>query len=132
VIAGGCHCGWTRYSCDEPYVSAVHCHCGMCRKSSGAAFMTWVSLPRRAFRIDAGQPAVRETSSGVKRAFCRDCGAQLFMDYADSPTIDVSAGTLDHPEAIEVRENIWTEARLLLAKGFDADLPSHAGASPES
>ena len=98
-VLGGCHCGDVRYACTEPYRYAVHCHCGTCRRSSGAAFMTWVCLPRPAFRLTRGLPVRRASSPGVERAFCTGCGTQLLMDYAGSDTVDVAVGTLDEPAA---------------------------------
>lgn len=124
-LKGGCLCGAIRYRSDLPYRYAVHCHCGMCRKTSGAPFMTWVCLPREGFAFEMGQPRLRRSSGEVTRAFCGDCGAQIYMDYDGSRTIDVSLGTLERPEDITVLDNIWVSARLPLMKGFDADLPQH-------
>ncbi len=129
-VLGGCHCGDVRYACTEPYRYAVHCHCGTCRRSSGAAFMTWVCLPRPAFRLTRGLPVRRASSPGVERAFCTGCGTQLLMDYAGSDTVDVAVGTLDEPGGVSARDNIFVAERLPLAKGFDATLPSHAGFAP--
>ncbi|TKT76757.1 GFA family protein [Aquamicrobium sp. LC103] len=132
AITGGCLCGSVRYRCDEPYRYAVHCHCSMCRKSSGAAFMTWVCLPREAFRLTAGTPRPRRSSATAQRAFCPDCGAQIYMDYRGSGTIDVSVGTLDDAGSVTALDNIWVEERLPLMKGFDGDLPEHRQFSPRS
>jgi hypothetical protein len=87
--------------------------------------MTWVCLPRESFRFVEGTPVVRQSSAAVRRGFCGGCGAQIYMDYAGSPTIDVSVGTLDRPEQVTVLDNIWTSSRLPLMKGFDSDLPEH-------
>jgi hypothetical protein len=125
-VTGGCHCGTIRYRSEKAYLYAVHCHCSICRKSSGAAFMTWVCLPRESVRITAGQPVMRRTSAEVQRAFCASCGAQIYMDYAGSPTLDVSVGTLDAPAGVTVLDNIWVSARLPMMKGFDGELPQHA------
>ena len=123
-VTGRCRCGAVRYACAEDYSHAVHRHCSACRRSSGAAFMTWVCLPRAAFKL-AGAVVQRQSSAGVTRSFCASCGAQILMDYSGSDTVDVSIGTLDAPEGITVRDNIFVEERLPLAKGFDSDLPQH-------
>ncbi|WP_353647033.1 GFA family protein [Mesorhizobium sp. WSM2240] len=132
AATGGCLCGKIRYRSRLPYRYAVHCHCSMCRRSSGAAFMTWVCFPRESFSFTNEQPAVRRTSAEVHRAHCPDCGAQIYMDYQDSSTIDVSIGTLDAADAIQALDNIWVSARLPLLKGFDSDLPQHDGFSPRT
>jgi hypothetical protein len=131
-ITGGCQCGAIRYRSDEPCRYAVHCHCRMCQRSSGAAFMTWVCLPRDAFQFTDGRPAIRQSSSTAQRAFCGSCGAQIYMDYQDSPTIDVSVGTLDKPETISALDNIWVTSRLPLMKGFDSDIPAYPRFSPRT
>jgi hypothetical protein len=92
--------------------------------------MTWVCLPREGFAVSAGAPVVRRSSETVKRAFCAGCGAQIWMDYDGSPTIDVSIGTLDRPVEISVLDNIWVSERLPLMKGFDSVLPQHAKFAP--
>jgi hypothetical protein len=129
-LTGGCACGAVRYVSRLGYAYAVHCHCGMCRKCSGAPFMTWVCLPREGFSSDGAGLRIRRSSAGVKRGFCGDCGAQIYMDYHASPTIDVSVGTTDRPETIEVGDNIWTVSRLPLMKGFDSALPQHNEFAP--
>lgn len=124
-FTGGCLCGTVRYRCDRSYDYAVHCHCDMCRKASGAPFMTWVCFQRGIVRFEGMEPRRRRSSAEVTRGFCPDCGAQSYMDYDGSPTLDFSIGTLDTPEDVTVLDNIWTGLRLPMMKGFDAELPQH-------
>lgn len=82
--------------------------------------------PRGGFSFNAGEPRIRQSSAGVKRAFCSECGAQMTMDYASSSSLGISIGTLDEPERIAtVIDNIWTSSRLPVMKDFDAELVSH-------
>ncbi len=94
--------------------------------------MTWVCLPREGFGFTNEKPVVRRTSAEVKRAHCPGCGAQIYMDYQGSSTIDVSIGTLDAPEAVSALDTSWVSARLPWLKGFDSDLPQHDGFSPRT
>lgn len=89
--------------------------------------MTWVCFPRDSVSVTTGDVRLRRSSPGVKRAFCPSCGAQIYMDYDGSPTIDVSIGTLDEPDRIAVRRNIYVATRLSLMRGFDAELPDYRG-----
>ncbi len=89
--------------------------------------MTWVLMPREAFAVTKGRPIIRRVSDKARRAFCGSCGAQIYMDYEDEPSIDVSIGTLDAPDEIVVLDNIWAAERIVAAKGFDAALPDHEG-----
>jgi hypothetical protein len=127
IHEGGCFCGAIRFAVDAPYSHAVHCHCRTCQRLSGAPFVTWVCMPREAFRITAGEPLIRRTSPQAVRGFCGACGSALFMDYDGWPTLDVSIGSLDAPDAIDVLDNIWAAGRLKVSKGFDATLADHSG-----
>ena len=42
---GGCLCGAVRYRASADPLRVVSCHCGMCRRTSGAAFLTFVHFP---------------------------------------------------------------------------------------
>eukprot|EP00931_Biecheleriopsis_adriatica_P050015 TRINITY_DN28945_c0_g1_i1.p1 TRINITY_DN28945_c0_g1~~TRINITY_DN28945_c0_g1_i1.p1 ORF type:complete len:156 (-),score=29.60 TRINITY_DN28945_c0_g1_i1:93-560(-) len=61
------------------------CHCSMCRQATGAPYVPFVALPRRAiFGIDVSTYA----SSGVaSRGFCGKCGSFMYMDYGEPTTI---------------------------------------------
>ena len=125
-FTGGCLCGAIRYRSTLPHRYAVHCHCRMCQRTSGAPFMTWVTTPRDGFSFIRGEPKVRQSSAGVKRAFCGDCGAQITMDCESASSLGISIGTLDEPENIaSAIDNIWASSRLPVMKGFDAELVSH-------
>lgn len=136
VLSGGCLCGAVRYAVDAAPVVSCHCHCGLCRRASGAAFVTWTTVPVSAFRWTRGTPAAFRSSSWATRHFCAACGTQLTF-RVDAPaertdgTLDVTSASLDQPEAAAPAAHIWLSARLEwvvlpddgLAR-FDEDLPS--------
>jgi len=45
-ISGGCVCGGTRYVLKSLPVALVDCHCTDCRRSAGAPYVQWGSVPR--------------------------------------------------------------------------------------
>ena len=97
---GACLCGAVQYDVSCEIVSASHCHCSMCRKFHGAAFATYGNVPRQHFRYVKGQDAVRdfESSPGVKRSFCANCGASLtWSDDRYANEIAFALGTLETP-----------------------------------
>lgn len=123
TLDGGCLCGAVRYRLRHATADVAHCHCATCRKASGAAFVTWATLPRGDVTLLAGEPTGRRSSSHATRWFCAACGTQLFLDDDDEATLDVTQGSLDTPDAVTARYNCWVDGRLDGMKGFDRDLP---------
>lgn len=107
---GRCSCGSIEFTLTERPTSACHCHCVSCRRASGAPFMTWVTFPRTSFDITRGRIAERESSPGVRRGHCADCGMSITYLHADRlDEIDISAVSLDAPELVEPAAHIWVE-----------------------
>jgi hypothetical protein len=112
VIRGGCLCGTVRYEATGQPYNVTHCHCIDCRRSSGAAFVTWVSFKRREFRFTHGEPRLIAWSNRL-RSFCPACGTSLtFMTSNEADEVDVTVCTFDHPEEIAPADHTWVEDRL--------------------
>jgi hypothetical protein len=127
IIAGGCLCGRVRYeAAGEPY-NITHCHCLDCRRSSAAAFVTWASFRRNAFRFTGEHP--RELQwAGRLRSFCPHCGTPLtFMTEAEADEVDVTVCSFDHPEKVTPTDHTWVDDRLPWIRLAD-DLPTYRGA----
>jgi hypothetical protein len=122
---GGCLCGAVRYRADAEPVDSNHCHCRMCRVASGAPIVTWVTFDRAHFRWTKGAPTLRRSSDIATRGFCGTCGTPLLWDGDAEPgRIDVTAGSLDRPEAIAPRDHLWTESAVPWLHVAD-DLPRY-------
>jgi hypothetical protein len=124
AITGGCLCGAIRYEGrGEPY-NITHCHCLDCRKSTGAAFVTWASFARPAFRFVLGEPRMI-TWEGRLRSFCDKCGSSLtFMSGPDSNEVDVTVATFDEPERVSPGDHVWVCDRLRWIESISL-LPTH-------
>lgn len=111
-IAGGCLCGGTRYALETPPTSLNDCHCIDCRRSSGAPFVTWGTVPRAQLKITAG--SVRQIPHANRvRSFAACCGTHLFFEEsAEAESIDVTIASLDDPAPFPPEFAIWTEDRL--------------------
>lgn len=99
---GSCLCGAVRYQTLTTPKALSHCHCSQCRKSHGAAFASYASVPRSDLLILAGSEKIRfySSSESVQRQFCARCGSSLFWSsnqgkYCD--WISIALGTLDTP-----------------------------------
>lgn len=141
--AGGCLCGRIRWRLARVPTDVGHCHCRICQRSSGAAFLTWATVPRDELAIE-GTPAWYASSAAAKRGFCPTCGTQLFFAFeadaaahrddlpkAATETIDVSVASFDAPDLCRPTRNIWVGNRRAFLHGFDATLPDHLDEGPD-
>jgi GNAT superfamily N-acetyltransferase len=127
-LRGGCFCGALRYRIAAPPLEVSHCHCSICRRTSGAPFVTWATVPATAFAFIAGVAGELRSSAHAERRFCSACGTALTFQRDDEPdTIDVTVGSLDEPNAVVPDSHIWT-ANQMRWLHFDDDLPRHAAA----
>ena len=127
---GGCLCGAIRYRIDGPIESVGHCHCGMCRRASGALVLTWFTVAPARFTLTKGELARRLSSAHGERSFCRDCGAQIgFRSTRQPDEIDVTLGTLDHPERHPADRHVFVSDRLAWLH-LDENLPAHPAGTP--
>lgn len=107
---GGCLCGAVRYRSGEAPKYASYCHCGMCRKISGAPFTGFVEFPQPALEWTRKAPRQYQSSNGVIRGFCGDCGSSLTFE-ADG-VVFMSQGSLDAPGQVAFNCHTYTESRL--------------------
>lgn len=76
VVEGGCHCQAVRFAATGAPKFIARCHCDSCRRTTGAAFSTWVGF-RDEQVVWTGARAIYESSKGARRGFCRNCGTPL-------------------------------------------------------
>jgi hypothetical protein len=127
-LEGGCLCGGVRYRLAEAPTQLNDCHCIDCRRSSGAPFVTWGSVPRA--RVSIHQGTLRKVPHANRiRSFASCCGTQLFFENAlDAETVDVTIASLDDPTPFPPEMSIWTEDRLPWVS-LDESRPSHLRSS---
>jgi hypothetical protein len=110
---GGCLCGAIRYRATAAPTALVLCHCSTCRKASGAPALAWAIFPAASFAFTRGSPATFSSSPGVERGFCGRCGTSLTYASANHPEVaDVTAATLDNPDAFAPAKEIWLEEKI--------------------
>jgi hypothetical protein len=111
---GGCFCGYIRYQIVGKPIEITHCHCTICRRVSGAPFITWVTFASADFSFAAGNiPSRFNSSCTAERTFCNRCGTALtFAETERSQLLDVTVGSMDHPNEFVPEEHIWVSSRL--------------------
>jgi GNAT superfamily N-acetyltransferase len=121
MLTGGCLCGDVRYYVVGPVSDETNCHCNACRRSSGAPFVSWFTVPASNIVFAAGEGTEPVVSEGVefgssehgRRRFCPRCGTALTFRSTEAPgEIDVASASLDDPAALPPRDHIWAEEAL--------------------
>ena len=121
---GGCLCGAIRYKSSEAPHFASYCHCGMCRKSSGAPYAGFVQFSEDAVQWLEGRPREYQSSPGIIRRFCGDCGSSL--TFETEGVMFLSLGSLDKPENVRFECHTYTNTKLASIDLTDG-LPQHPG-----
>ena len=102
TTTGRCLCGAVTWEYDGEPNWVAHCHCESCRRNCSAAIVTFVGVPREAFRHTGAEPKVFESSSGVRRPFCGNCGSPVAYD-ADSYPHEIHLYAAGHTDPAALR-----------------------------
>src|SRR4029453_11123488 len=112
-ITGGCYCGQVRFSASPEVRVRANCHCQNCRRAAGAQAVAWITVERSQFQFVKGTPRRYRTETGAWRTFCDRCGTSLSYEHDERPDeIDVTTGSLDHPEDFPPTKDVFPEERL--------------------
>jgi hypothetical protein len=91
----------------------------------------WLHVADGLFAITSGTPVEYASSPGILRTFCGRCGTPLtYHKDGYGAAIDVTAASLDAPEAFPPIVHLWTSHRLgwLALQG---DIPSLPEGPPD-
>jgi len=120
-----CACGAVGFEFDTDPTFIAVCHCLDCKKASGGESAAFFGVPDGDFALIRGKPKsfhyVAESGKGLDRNFCADCGARLFTSNLESfpGLVFVTLGSLDQPERIEPKLEMFTKRRLKWATPLD-------------
>lgn len=107
---GSCLCGAVRYEIAGEIGPISLCHCSRCRKANGSAFLAAAQVNPSEFRMVSGAESLGdfESSPGVHRIFCRNCGSPIISRRPGPPEIiRVRVGTLDSYLKIKPQSHIF-------------------------
>lgn len=134
---GRCLCGGVRYAVQGPTVWSAGCCCESCTRAAGAPIIVWTGFKKSGFRLIMGKLKIYESSPGVRRGFCPDCGTTLTYQK-DARTISgaqddiyISTRTLDEPEIYPPTEHVNYGEHVEWFSVGDG-LPCHDTVSPEN
>lgn len=116
VFQGSCLCAAVSYELLSAPKAISHCHCSQCRKSHGAAFATYGSVPRADLRILRGAADIKSyaSSAAVLRQFCAHCGSRLFWSRSQgehAQWISIALASLDTPFAPSKQQHVHADAK---------------------
>lgn len=124
-LEGGCQCGAVRYVASGAPLMTALCHCTMCRRANAAPAVAWVLFEAENVRFTQGEPATFASSPDARRGFCARCGTPLSFTASYIPgLIDLTVGSLDQPERVQLDFHYWYSKRLSWLHVAD-DLPKH-------
>ena len=122
--SGRCACGAVTFEFNTDPEFIANCHCLDCKRSSGGEMATFFAVPQSDFTRSGEVKShhyIAESGKGLDRNFCPNCGSRLFSDnLASFPgLVFVTLGSLDRPELISPKVEIFTKRRLKWAKPLD-------------
>jgi hypothetical protein len=119
---GGCLCGLVRFEVRGPLRDVLICHCQFCQRLHTHVGAYAACAPSD-LEITSGR-TLRwfRSSPGARRAFCRKCGSALFWEPTPLTHISISAGSLNRPTGLKVKEHI-----LVAQKGDYYEPPCPSG-----
>ena len=110
MCTGGCLCGAVRYEAKGEPINVRVCHCRLCQRAIGAAFNA-----RALYEIDmvvlTGPVTSVNSSPGLKRGFCPQCGTTIFSMRETLGVMGLTSGSMDDPERFKPTEHIWISSK---------------------
>jgi hypothetical protein len=119
-IGGGCMCGAVRYDTVGEPLYVGHCHCNSCRRHTGAAVATLAIFPTDKVRFNKSDRSIYNSSPGVGRGFCNQCGTTLTWEGNGKISIHIS--TFDDPNIL-IPERHWFYKEKISWFDTNDDLP---------
>jgi hypothetical protein len=122
---GQCACGAIKFEFDTDPDFIANCHCRDCKRASGGEMATFFGIPATDFTLLSGKPKafhyIADSGKGVDRNFCPECGSRVFSSNLDSfpGAVFVQLGSLDKPELITPKVEMFTKRRLAWNKPLD-------------
>ena len=112
---GGCMCGAVRFEATGAPLSTNYCHCTSCRKHTGAPVVTLVGYKIDQVKFTKGERKIYESSPGVGRAFCGQCGTPVTWEGDGGefgPLVELLISTFDDPNAFAPQGHLRHADRL--------------------
>ena len=110
MFLGSCLCGAVKYTIQMEQLDDITlCHCHNCQKASGSAFNAITPVAAEHFQVEDEQSVLKhyESSPGVERHFCGQCGSPLFSFRPATQQYRVRIGSLDDSINFKPAQHIY-------------------------
>ncbi|WP_320152875.1 GFA family protein [uncultured Tolumonas sp.] len=127
MLKGSCLCNAIQYEIQGELGPTMMCHCSKCRKANGSAYAINAAVKIDQFHFIKGQELVSEfeSSPGVFRSFCKQCGSPLLSRRPSQPDIvRLRIGTLDTPVDVKPLAHIFVSSKASWDEIHD-DIPQY-------
>lgn len=127
MLKGSCLCNAIQYEIEGELGPTMMCHCSKCRKANGSAYAINSAVKTDQFHFIKGQELVSEfeSSPGVFRSFCKQCGSPLLSRRPSQPDIvRLRIGTLDTPVDVKPLAHIFVGSKASWDEIHD-DIPQY-------
>lgn len=124
-LSGRCLCRSVRFKASGPIIRTGHCHCESCRRATSSPVTSFFCVADANVAFEGEALRHYESSPGVSRGFCGNCGSPLSFATVKRPgEIDLYVGALDDASGVTVTQHwFWNERVAWLS--CDDDLPKH-------
>jgi hypothetical protein len=114
AATGRCLCGAVTFTVENPDNEAHCCHCSMCRRWSGGPALV-ISSRTVSF---TGEDHIKryQSSDWAERAFCSDCGSNLFYRLKQPETFFLPMGLFDDQSKFTLVDEIYIDNK---PQGYD-------------
>lgn len=127
MTTGHCHCGQSGWSIEGAPDWGCYCHCDDCRRNCAAPVVAWLGVELGRFRWTGQPPKTRESTPGVFRHFCANCGTPLGFEARHYPdSMQLYAASLADPAAFRPQFHVNIQDKLPWLSLAD-DLPKYHG-----
>lgn len=130
IATGQCLCGALRFELRGQRLWVAHCHCHSCRRNTGSAVATFVGYRKEQLDYTRGERSFYESSAGVRRGFCADCGTPMTYESDRCPDeVHLYVSTLDEPGEYPPQVHVFFAERIPWMELSD-NLPRYEGLVP--
>ncbi|MEP2533192.1 GFA family protein [Shimia sp.] len=109
---GRCMCGAVHFVAQGDPTYVGHCHCDDCRRATGGVSVAWFGVNPANFEVVKGTMSEHQSSPGIFRGFCSDCGSSLTFRGQGWDDIGVTIASLDDPNCLTPNSNVYISEKL--------------------
>ena len=107
---GQCLCGEVQVTIKDVKPEVGVCHCRMCRQWSGGPFLS-IDAGKKIEITGENSVAVYNSSEWAERAFCKNCGSNLYYRFKGSDAHHVLVGLFDLDSELTLDHQIFVDQK---------------------